>query len=84
MKCLNDNCDNDERLKMIEVKILKNYGRRILSKPLLFEKKKKKKKYVDIREARCYIKKKIKFLEYYVQRYMYVCVHSLFKVISSR
>lgn len=83
MKCLNDNCDNDERLKMIEVKILKNYGRRILSKPLLFEKKKKK-KYVDIREARCYIKKKIKFLEYYVQRYMYVCVHSLFKVISSR
>lgn len=81
MKCLNDNCDNDERLKMIEVKILKNYGRRILSKP--FEKKKKK-KYVDIREARCYIKKKIKFLEYYVQRYMYMCVHSLFKVISSR
>lgn len=49
-----------------------------------FLKKKKKKKYVDIREARCYIKKKIKFLEYYVQRYMYVCVHSLFKVISSR
>lgn len=43
MKCLNYNCDNDERLKMIEVKILKNYGRRILSKPLLFEKKKKKK-----------------------------------------
>lgn len=81
MKCLNYNCDNDERLKMIEVKILKNYGRRILSKPLLFEKKKKN---VDIREARCYIKKKIKFLEYYVQRYMYVCVHSLFKVISSR
>lgn len=43
MKCLNYNCNNDERLKMIEVKILKNYGRRILSKPLLFEKKKKKK-----------------------------------------
>lgn len=74
MKCLNYNCDNDERLKMIEVKILKNYGRRILSKPLLFEKKKKK--YVDIREARCYIKKKIKFLEYYVQRYICMCAYT--------
>lgn len=59
MKRLNYNCNNDERLKMIEVKILKNYGRRILSK--------KKKKYINIREARCYIKKKkLKFLEYYI------------------
>lgn len=46
---------------MIEVKILKNYGRRILSKSL------KKKKYINIREASCYIKKKkLKFLEYYI------------------
>lgn len=47
---------------MIEVKILKNYGRRILSKSF-----KKKKKYINIREASCYIKKKkLKFLEYYI------------------
>lgn len=48
-----------------------------------FEKKKKIYIYKDIREAHCHVKKKIKFRILYTKIYVYVCVHSLFKVISS-
>lgn len=48
-----------------------------------FFEKKKKNIYKDIREAHCHVKKKIKFRILYTKIYVYVCVHSLFKVISS-